>query len=120
MQRHKHFQQKKHTAGRKNHVPVGYGKIRHLCCGQENIVRYVAYTTGYHPQSHSGEDVGVVSLAGVEGATVRQHHLIKWTPAGKNAPALVAEEDTTVCVHGTTERNSCLILGLLSFTSVRV
>lgn len=80
----------------------------------------MAYTAGYHPQSHSGEDVGVVSLAGVEGATVRQHHLIKRTSAGKNAAALVAEEDTSVCAHSTTEGNSCVILGILSFTSVRV
>lgn len=57
----------------------------------------MAHTTGHDAQSHSREHVGVVSLAGVKGPTVRQHHLIKGTPTGKNAPALMAEEDTNIC-----------------------
>lgn len=103
-----------------NHSPVRNGKLWHLCCGQENIIRYVAHATGDNAQSHSGEDVGVVSLAGVEGTAVRQYHLIKWTSTGKNAPALVAEEDTDVCARSTRETNSCRIIGLRGFTSVRV
>lgn len=71
----------------------------HLCCGQENIVRYVAHATGYNAQGHSREDVGVVSLAGVKGPAVGQHHLIKGTSTGKNAPALTAEEDTNICTQ---------------------
>lgn len=59
----------------------------------------MAHTTGYDAQSHSREDVGVVSLAGVKGPAVRQHHLIKGTSTGKNAPALAAEEDRNICTH---------------------
>lgn len=59
----------------------------------------MAHTAGYDAQSHSREDVGVVSLAGVKGPAVRQHHLIKGTSTGKNAPALTAEEDTNICTH---------------------
>lgn len=52
----------------------------------------MSHSTGYNTQSHAREDVGVVSLAGVEGASVRQLHLVKRTPAGKDAAALTTEE----------------------------
>lgn len=61
---------------------------RYLRCGEEDVVRYVAYSAGYDTQSDSREDVGVVSLAGVEGAAVSQRHLVERTSTGENAPAL--------------------------------
>lgn len=80
----------------------------------------MAHATGYNAQSHPGEDVGVVSLAGVEGATIRQSHLVKRTSTGKNAAALAAEEDADVCAHSRPDTDSSLILGLTGLTSVRV
>lgn len=64
---------------------------KYLCCGEEDVIRYVSYSAGYDTQSNSREDVGIVSLSGVEGASVSQHHLIKRTSTGKDAPALVTE-----------------------------
>lgn len=69
------------------------GVNKYLCCGEEDIIRYVAHSTGYNTQSNSREDVGVVSLAGVERASISQHHLVKRTSAGKDAPALITEEE---------------------------
>lgn len=63
----------------------------YLRCGEEHIVRYMSHSTGYNTQSNAGEDVGVVSLAGVEGASVRQLHLVERTPAGKDAATLTTE-----------------------------
>lgn len=68
---------------------------KHLCCGEEDVVRYVAHSTRYDTQSDSREDVGVVSLAGVEGASVGQRHLGKRTSTGKDATALKTDR---VCV----------------------
>lgn len=66
---------------------------KYLCCGEEDIIRYVAHSTGDNAQSNSREDVGVVSLARVEGASISQHHLVKWASTGKDAPALRTVED---------------------------
>lgn len=63
--------------------------MNHLCSGEEDIIRYVAHTTGDDTQSHSWEHVGVVSLSGVEGTTIGQRHLVEWTSAGKDASALI-------------------------------
>ena len=60
----------------------------HLCCGEEDFVRDVAYAAGDDPQGHPRENVGVVALAGVEGPPVRQRHLAKGTAARKDTPAL--------------------------------
>lgn len=60
----------------------------HLCCGEEDFVRDVAYAAGDDPQGHPRENVGVVALAGVELPAIRQGHGVKRTPAGKNAPPL--------------------------------
>lgn len=50
------------------------------------------HAAGYNTQSNAGEDVGVVSLAGVEGTSVRQLNFVKRTSAGKDAAALTTEE----------------------------
>lgn len=52
----------------------------------------MADSAGYNTQSDPGEDVGVVSLPGEEGASVGQDHLVERTPAGKDASALIKEE----------------------------
>ena len=60
----------------------------YLCCGEEDVVRYVAHSTSNNAQSDSGEDVGVVSLAGDEAAPVSQRHFVERTATGEDAPAL--------------------------------
>lgn len=52
----------------------------------------MAHPAGYNAQSYAWENVGVVSLARVKGASISQHHLVKRTPAGKDAPTLKTEE----------------------------
>lgn len=64
----------------------------YLCGGEENVIRYVADSAGYNAQSDSREDVGIVTLSGVEGAPICQRHLIKGTSTSKDAPALVKEK----------------------------
>lgn len=65
-----------------------------LSCGEEDVVRYVAHSAGYDSQSNSGEDIGVVALSWVEGASIRQCHFVEWTSAGKDAPALETQRRT--------------------------
>lgn len=82
---------------------------RYLCCGEEDVIRYVAYSTSNDTQSNSGEDVGIVSLAGDKGASVSHCHFVKRTSTGKDAPALerkrggegIVDKSTSV---NTTER----------------
>lgn len=69
----------------------------HLCCGEEDVIGYVAHTTGYNTQSDSREDVGVVSLPGVEGTSISQRHLVERAPAGEDASALRTQNER-VCV----------------------
>lgn len=52
----------------------------------------MAHSTRYDTQRDSREDVGVVSLARVEGASIGQRHLVKRTSTGKDAAALITEE----------------------------
>lgn len=59
----------------------------------------MSHSTGYNTQSNAGEDIGVVPLAGVEGASVRQLHFVKRTPAGEDATALTSEERRKENVH---------------------
>ena len=60
----------------------------HLCSGEEHVIRYVAHTTGNNAQSHPREHIGIVTLARIEGATIRQCHLIEGAPTSKDSPAL--------------------------------
>lgn len=64
----------------------------YLCCGEEDVIRYVAHSAGYNPQSNSREDIGVVSLPGVEGAPINQRHLVEGASTSKDAPTLIAEK----------------------------
>lgn len=63
----------------------------YLCSGEENVIRYVADSAGYNAQSDSRKDVGIVTLSGVEGASICQRHLMKGTSTSKDAPTLVKE-----------------------------
>lgn len=62
--------------------------------GEEDVVRYVAHAAGDDAQSQTWEHIGVVSLAGVKGASVSQHHFVKRTPAGKDAPTLEERKES--------------------------
>lgn len=73
------------------HEYVGTGDNKYLCSGEEDIIRYVAHSTGYNTQSNSWEDVGVVALPREEGASISQHHLVKGTTTGKDAPTLMTD-----------------------------
>lgn len=104
---------------------------RYLCCGEEDVIRYVAYSTSNDTQSNSGEDVGIVSLAGDKGASVSHCHFVKRTSTGKDAPALerkrggegIVDKSTSV---NTTERfrftmgsDYCLAQNRTSVTTYR-
>lgn len=66
---------------------------KYLCCGEEDVIRYVAHSAGHDTQSDPGEDVGVVSLPGVEGASISQRHLVEWTSAGEDTSALIKKRN---------------------------
>lgn len=53
----------------------------------------MAHSAGYNTQSHSREYISVVSLPGKEGASVGEWHLLERAPAGKDASALIKEEE---------------------------
>lgn len=68
---------------------MGHCSRAYLCCGEEDVIRYVAHSTGYNSQSDSREDISVVSLPGVEGTSISQRHLVERTSTSKDAPALI-------------------------------
>lgn len=60
----------------------------HLCCGKENFLWDVAHTTGDDSQCYTGKHVSVVSLTGIEGASIWQSHLFKGASTSKYTPTL--------------------------------
>lgn len=72
---------------------TGHCNRTYLCCGEEDVIRYVAHSTGYNTQSNSREDVSVVSLPGVKGTSISQRHFVEWTPTSEDAPALLIERE---------------------------
>lgn len=61
-----------------------------LCSGEEDVIRDVANSAGDDAQGHPGEHVGVVSLSGIERASVGQRHLAERTPASEDPATLIA------------------------------
>lgn len=62
--------------------------VCHLCCRKEDFLSNMSQGTSSDGQTHTGEDVGVVSLARVECPPVRQGDRVKWTATSKDATAL--------------------------------
>lgn len=60
----------------------------YLCCGEEDVLADVSHGAGGHPQADTREDVGVVSLAGVEGPPIRQRDRVERAAAGEDASTL--------------------------------
>lgn len=70
--------------------------IGNLCCDEEDFIRDVPDPAGNDSQSHSWEDVGVVSLAREEGLSIGQGYLWEWTPTCKYSPALIKETEKSI------------------------
>lgn len=65
-----------------------YVRAAYLCCSEEDVLADVSHGAGCHPQADAREDVGVVSLAGVEGPPIRQRDWVERAAAGEDASAL--------------------------------
>lgn len=63
-------------------------RAAHLCCSEEDVLADVSHGAGSHPQADAREDVGVVSLAGVEGPPIRQRDWVKRAATGEDASTL--------------------------------
>lgn len=67
-----------------------------LCCTEEDFLCYVSDGAGSDTQAHPREDVGIVSLTGMEGPPVRQRDGVERAPAGEDAPTL---RHTSAVIH---------------------
>ena len=66
--------------------------VCYLCCSEEDFLSNMSDGTSSDTQAHSGEDVGVVSLTGVELPPIRQGEGVEWAATGKDAPPLQHNE----------------------------
>lgn len=64
----------------------------YLCCSQEDLISNTSDGTSGDAQAYTREDVGVVTLTGVERSPIGQGDGIKGTTTGKDAPPLRKEE----------------------------
>ena len=60
----------------------------YLCCSKEYFFSDTSDGASGDAEAHTREDVGVVSLTGVECPPIRQGDRVKWTATGKDAPPL--------------------------------
>lgn len=60
----------------------------YFCCSEEDFLGDVSDAAGGDAQAHSGENVGVVSLAGIERPPIRQRDAVERAAAGEDAPPL--------------------------------
>lgn len=69
--------------------------VYHLCSCQEDIFSNMSQGTCSDAQAYTWEDVGVVSLTGIEYSPIRQGDGVKRTAAGEDATTLQQKKESS-------------------------